>query len=215
MEISAFIAGILLGLGAAVPIGPINVLIIRRCLERGFWSGVSLGCGAVTVDVVYAVAAALGARAVGESPWVFWPMSVGGIWLLAYLGYLSLAGARSDYRREILPTEAGIGSWKDRLAGYATGVGMTATNPMTLAFWFVAMPNTAMNVGGHDASGLPAMCLGVFAATLTWVACISAVMALLGRWRRSWWLAAASEIGGTILVVFAVLAFVRCAGRLL
>lgn len=216
MEIGVIIAGILLGLGAAVPIGPVNVLIIRRCLEYGFWSGVSLGCGAVTVDVVYAVAAAMGARAVGDSPWVFWPVSVCGIALLGWLAYLCLSGARTDYRRDIQPAPAeGSKPFKHRATGYVTGLGMTAANPMTLGFWFVAMPNTAMNVGGQDASGLPAMCLGVFIATLGWVLVLSGIMAGLGRWRKAWWLAAASEMGGAILLVFAVLAFVRCASHLL
>lgn len=217
MEMDVIVAGILqgvlLGLGAAVPIGPVNVQIARRALEGGFMAAVALGCGAVTVDVVYAVAAALGGRAVGDNPWVFWPVSVGGIALLSWLGWMSIRGARADARREITSAGAVRGKIGGHARGYMTGVAMTATNPMTLAFWFVALPNTAMNLGGGT-QYLPAICVGVFLGTIGWVLAFSGLMAGLGRWRKPWWLAAASEVGGVILLVFAALAFVRCAGRL-
>jgi threonine/homoserine/homoserine lactone efflux protein len=211
---AGILQGVLLGLGAAVPIGPVNVQIARRALEDGFWAAVALGCGAVTVDVVYAVAAALGGRAVGDNPWVFWPVSVGGIGLLTWLGWMSIRGARADARRVMSSGSVQRGnSGRYMIGGYMTGLAMTATNPMTLAFWFVALPNTAMNLGGGT-QNLPAICVGVFLGTIGWVLTFSGLMAGLGRWRKPWWLAAASEVGGVILLVFAALAFVRCAGRL-
>ncbi|HEY2589318.1 MAG TPA: hypothetical protein VGI81_26470, partial [Tepidisphaeraceae bacterium] len=51
--------GIALGIGAAVPIGPVNVEIARRTFRGGFPAGFALGCGAVTVDVSYAILSSL------------------------------------------------------------------------------------------------------------------------------------------------------------
>src|SRR5262245_6990442 len=131
--------GILCGLGAAVPIGPVNVEIARRALRAGFWPAVALGCGAVTVDVIYCVVAAAGAIRLSDNPWIYWPVAAAGVIVLTYLGVISLRGARSAGRTHLLnrsnqPTIHG---------GYLTGVLMTASNPMTLAFWFTVLPALA------------------------------------------------------------------------
>ena len=55
MDLGLFARGVIFGLGAAVPIGPVNVEIARRTLRAGFRSGFFLGCGAVTIDVTYAI----------------------------------------------------------------------------------------------------------------------------------------------------------------
>src|SRR5688572_28080260 len=70
--------GILLGLGAAAPIGPVNVEIARRSLRHGFRGGFLLGLGAVTVDVAYAVLASLGFRFVHDNPAVIFTLSLAG-----------------------------------------------------------------------------------------------------------------------------------------
>ncbi|MGA2501211.1 MAG: LysE family transporter [Tepidisphaeraceae bacterium] len=62
--------GIILGLGAAAPIGPVNVEIARRTLRGGFPAGFFLGLGAVTVDVSYAILVSLSIRPVLNMPWL-------------------------------------------------------------------------------------------------------------------------------------------------
>src|SRR5215213_940832 len=71
-------AGILLGLGAAIPIGPVNVEIARRALRHGFWAGVALGLGAVTVDVFYAIVSTLSFTKVLNHPTILLVMTAGG-----------------------------------------------------------------------------------------------------------------------------------------
>src|SRR5436190_22106774 len=87
--IGIFLKGVILGLGAAVPIGPVNVEIARRTLRGGFLAGFALGCGAVTVDVTYVILSSLGFRILANKPLIFWPLSIGGILLLCYLGGMS------------------------------------------------------------------------------------------------------------------------------
>src|SRR3954471_5312098 len=91
---AAILKGILLGLGAAVPIGPVNVQIARRTLRDGFGRGVALGAGAVTVDVTYAVLSTLGFQAIGNRRAVVVPLTLAGALLLGYLGVQSLLAAR-------------------------------------------------------------------------------------------------------------------------
>ena len=89
MRGAIILKGLALGLGAAVPIGPVNVEIARRVLRNGFRNGFALGCGAVSIDVSYAVLSSLGLRPVLNRPALLWPLTIGGIGLLAGLGFLS------------------------------------------------------------------------------------------------------------------------------
>src|SRR5438067_13866243 len=84
--IGIFLKAVILGLGAAAPIGPVNVEIARRTLRGGFRAGFALGCGAVTVDVTYAVLASFSLRPVLSRPWLLNVIGIAGAALLAYLG---------------------------------------------------------------------------------------------------------------------------------
>jgi L-lysine exporter family protein LysE/ArgO len=207
--IGYFAKGILLGLGAAVPIGPVNVQIARQALRHGFPAGFALGCGAVSVDVFYAVVASTGIQRVAQNRVVEGALSVGGIVLLGYLGALCFRGEREAWRAD--PVTSGVAAATNPGGGgagrgYVTGLLMTLLNPMTLAFWFVAVPalaGPAVAAGGRE---LPAVCAGVFTGTIGWVVFFAGMLALVGKYRRNWWLAAADAAGGAALLVFAAAA---------
>jgi threonine/homoserine/homoserine lactone efflux protein len=204
------IKGVALGLGAAVPIGPVNVQIARRALRGGFASGFALGCGAVTVDVVYAVLSSLGLRRVVEVPAVEWALRVAGTALLAYLGTMCLRGEREAWRADavLAPGASTRPVERRHAADYVTGLLMTLLNPMTIAFWFVAVPALVGSITDDPAKDLPAVCAGVFLGTIGWVVFFSAGLSLAGRFRRNWWLAAADAVGGASLLLFAGTALV-------
>ncbi|CAA6802363.1 MAG: Lysine exporter protein (LYSE/YGGA), partial [uncultured Sulfurovum sp.] len=50
--LNSLIEGFLLGLGAAVPLGPINILIMNHALKN-YKSAVAIGFGAMSADMVY------------------------------------------------------------------------------------------------------------------------------------------------------------------
>src|SRR5438094_1978770 len=86
--IRIFLKGVIVGLGAAVPIGPVNVEIARRTLRGGFLNGFMLGCGAVTVDVTYALLASFGFAWLLNRSTFYWPFTIGGVIVLTYLGIM-------------------------------------------------------------------------------------------------------------------------------
>ncbi len=195
---SAVAQGFLLGLGAAVPIGPVNVEIARRSLAGGFGAGAALGCGAVTVDVVYAALTSLSVTPLLEHAGIRLPLLIGGTCLLAYLGAMCIVASVRATRNDV----AGATSSTSLRRGYLTGVLMTALNPMTLAFWLVAVP--AAGARSADAN-LPLVCLGVFLGTISWVIFFSSAIACARKFRQGWWAAAADMLGGIILLTFAAL----------
>jgi len=98
---------------------------------------------------------------------------------------------------------------------YLTGVLLTLVNPLTLAFWFVAVPGTLGPITDAPRRDLPMICAGVFVGTLGWVMLFSGVLALAGRWRRAWWPALADAIGGVTLLGFAAATLWRLRGSFL
>ena len=62
----SFITGILLGLGVAIPIGPLNILIMNYSLSS-FGRGFALGMGAMSADILYFVLLSLGVLVVFDN----------------------------------------------------------------------------------------------------------------------------------------------------
>jgi threonine/homoserine/homoserine lactone efflux protein len=178
--------GMLLGIGAAAPIGPVNVEIARRTFRAGFWAGFALGCGAVTVDIAYAVLSSLSLQAVLNRPAVLWPIQIAGIGFLLYLGMLSFRSAARVWNGGDEAPKSDSGPRHG--TAYLTGLAMTLLNPMTLAFWFLAVPaaiGAIAKAPGHD---LPVICIGVFIGTIAWVIGFAGAMApirMAGRRRRA------------------------------
>jgi threonine/homoserine/homoserine lactone efflux protein len=56
MEIG-FLNGILVGLGASIPLGPVGVLVVQRTISKGRHSGFISGLGAATADTIFAALA--------------------------------------------------------------------------------------------------------------------------------------------------------------
>jgi len=55
-----FFQGVLVGLGASIPLGPVGVLCVQRTLSKGRYSGFISGMGAALVDTFFAALAVLG-----------------------------------------------------------------------------------------------------------------------------------------------------------
>jgi threonine/homoserine/homoserine lactone efflux protein len=201
MPLIALWKGITLGLGAAAPIGPVNVEIARRCLRGGFGAGFLLGCGAVTIDMAYLVLASLGVRLFLDWPKVMLFVGLAGALLLVYLGVSCLLTARQSMRMEIVASDG------DRpTRNYVTGLLMTALNPMTLAFWFGVMAGQTAESRGRD---VPIVCSGVGIGAVSWVCFFASLMSVAGRISKKVVMLSANIAGGLTLLGFAGFAIWR------
>ena len=52
--------GLLIGIIASAPMGPVGVLCVQRTLNKGRWYGFVTGCGAAMSDIIYAGVTGLG-----------------------------------------------------------------------------------------------------------------------------------------------------------
>lgn len=213
MNLELLTFGILLGIGAAAPIGPVNVEIARRTLRGGFRAGFALGCGAVSVDVFYAILASQGLKGLLDRPAVMLTLGSAGAAMLLWLAGMCFRGAWRARKADPLATlDQTMSAAPSSVHGaYVSGVLMTLLNPMTLAFWFVAVPGALGPITEEPRRDLPMICAGVFAGTLAWVVSFAGALALAGsRARRpARLIAVADALGGITLLGFALLALWR------
>jgi threonine/homoserine/homoserine lactone efflux protein len=66
MDGTLILAGVAIGLAMAAPLGPVNIIVIRAALGRGFRPALVLGLGAVLADVIFAAVSAYGVRSVEQ-----------------------------------------------------------------------------------------------------------------------------------------------------
>jgi L-lysine exporter family protein LysE/ArgO len=215
---SLILSGMVLGLGAAVPIGPVNVEIARRTLRLGPRFGFALGCGAVTIDVIFAIAASLGVAPLMQVEAIRRGLTGVGVCVLVFLAFLSFRSAWRAIRSTDTATTAAAagdmsenvepaGQARDNVAGgvagsYAAGFAMTASNPYTWLFWFSVVPGMSGGMAVNPRHDLPMICVGVFVAAFTWVLFFVGVLSVLRLFAGRTWYIVTDIVGGTMLLGF-------------
>jgi threonine/homoserine/homoserine lactone efflux protein len=166
---STVILGVLIGLSVAAPIGPINLLCIRRTLSHGPALGFVSGIGSATGHVIYSAVPALGLSAVSSllvdhRVW----LQVAGSLLLAYLGLKALTSKGTAPDRAI--AEQG------RLGAFSSSCLLTLSNPMTIVSFAAAFAGIDLAASQRE----PVLfALGVFVGSVAWRGGLCAVASLL------------------------------------
>ena len=66
MDFILLATGVAIGLSVTAPLGPVNIMVIRNAIRRGFAVAFLTGMGAVAADVFYAVVAAFGVSSIAH-----------------------------------------------------------------------------------------------------------------------------------------------------
>ena len=190
----ALLAGVIAGLGVAMPLGAIGVLLVQEGITRGWRPAAAGATGVALVDFGYAAVAVLagtlvsGALAGHERPVRLVGAAV--LVLLAARGLLALrrpGSSRSTALAEVPP---------GRVLGRF--VALTAINPLTAVYFVVLTAGLGDGVAGGGRA--TAFVLGVFAASLSWQLVLAAAGALAGT-RLPAWARTATSLAGYVLVV--------------
>lgn len=130
MILESFSEGFLLGLGAAVPFGPVNILIMNLALKN-YKAGVTFGLGAMSSDILYLVFISAGMIGFMKSALFLDVVGVVGSLFLLYLAYgiYKNKNKKLDTKQKIIKT-------KNLLKIYTQGFAITLVNPYTIIFWF-------------------------------------------------------------------------------
>lgn len=153
----SFLEGFLLGIGACVPLGPINILIMNHAL-KSYSSGVAVGFGAMSMDIIYLLMILFGVSTFLNNPLTLQILGLLGTFFLAYIAYVIFKG-----RNNALDTNGVTVSTKSLFKNYLQGLLLTSVNPYTIAFW--------LSVAGYAVNkefDIVLTTLGVFGGIVLW-----------------------------------------------
>ncbi|MCP3028498.1 LysE family translocator [Halobacillus sp. A5] len=139
---------IILGLSLAAPIGPINIEIIRRGIQQGFWPSLLVGAGGMTTDLTFMYLMYQGLAEYVNLPWVQFSLLIMGAVILSIMGVQSLL-THPDHSAENL-SEARTSISPQLLKSYLTGISIAAFNPINILFW-VGIYGSILSDSFHDA----------------------------------------------------------------
>ncbi len=193
MDLELPIRGLAAGLIIAAPVGPVNLLCIRRTLEKGWKSGMVSGLGAALADTLYGAIAGFSITVVIQLliREEFWIRLVGGI-LLMVIGVVY-------YRMPSRSLEAGpdVSSVN---SDFVSAFLLNVTNPTTVLSFLAVL--ATLGIGRQRPLWQTSLLVaGIFCGSMIWWAIlVSAANRLRGRItdRTMRWMnhVAAMAIGG-------------------
>jgi threonine/homoserine/homoserine lactone efflux protein len=133
--LQALLAGLVVGFIVCIPIGPVNLTVIRYALRKGFLPAFLVGLGAASADTVYATALMAGHTALLEKPIVSRVMQVLAVVVIGGIGVRSLlfkeeAVEARDEARAVQVDER----WHHPQA-FILGFILTISNLMLIVLW--------------------------------------------------------------------------------
>lgn len=184
MDVAAALGlGALVGLGVAMPLGAIGVLLLQTGVRRGFRVAAAGGLGVATVDLVYAVVAVLaGAAVAGVLEGHERPVRVASALVLgavAATGVVRWWRARDQASSD--RTSADPGTRPDGASPARTFggfVALTAINPLTVVYFAAVVAGLADRL--TSPGDRVAFVVGIGGASAAWQVGLGAVGAALG-----------------------------------
>ncbi|MCH9812525.1 MAG: LysE family transporter [Epsilonproteobacteria bacterium] len=152
---TAFFQGLLLGYGAAVPLGPINVIIMNYAL-KSYKKALMMGLGAMSADITYLALILFGVLKLIEGTAYIKIITILGALFLLYLAYTTYTNRHKDIN---------IKSEKEKrlLQVYMKGFMLTFLNPYTVGFW-ISVATLA-----EQAEAYHYLVVGLIFAILSWI----------------------------------------------
>jgi threonine/homoserine/homoserine lactone efflux protein len=203
MILSLLIKGIIVGLLASIPLGPIGVICIQRTINKNKLSGFLSGLGAASADTIFAAIAGFSLTFIisfiEEKQILF--QAVGGV-------IVFLLGIKIFFTNPIRQLRRHKRKQNNLLEDYLSVLVVTFTNPLAV-FLFIALFAT-FGVVTDDTKwfhSLVTTC-GVFlGAASWWYILISVVYRFRGKFRlkQLWWI---NKIAGAVISFLGALAII-------
>jgi threonine/homoserine/homoserine lactone efflux protein len=200
--VRALFEGILAGLGIAVPVGPIAVLLVDLSTRRGFAHAVPAAMGAASADLTYATVAAVVGLAVADTVGSF----AGPLRAISVVALLAIVVIRT---RELLRDRGrDAGTSVERVdpspvRTYGTFLGLTLLNPVTITYFAALI--LGLQDGALAGTGAKALFVaGAFAASASWQVLLIAAGAVLHHRLPERAQLVTGAIGNLVILGFAV-----------
>ena len=166
IDILNFISkGMLIGIIASAPMGPVGVLCVQRTLNKGRWYGFITGIGAAVSDMIYAAITGYGMSYVmdvlSNQQTKMYLQIVGSVMLLLF----GLYTYRSDPTKKIHNSGNGKGSlWHNGVTAFL----VTFSNPLIIFLFLACYAQFAFVMPNHPFEMFVGFLSIVFGALLWW-----------------------------------------------
>jgi threonine/homoserine/homoserine lactone efflux protein len=204
-------SGIAIGIAVAAPIGPVNLIVIRRTLRFGKLRGFLSGLGAATGDGVFACIAAFGLTAAIDFVVRYESVMqlVGGCFLIGL-------GLRTFFAHPHLESESSDGQYGALARIFVSTFALTITNPATM-LGFLAIFGGVAGLSGPDQgySHAATLVLSVLCGSGLWWLGLSQFVSLFRQRMNDHLLEIVNRISGGLIVTFGVAVLARVAWKFL
>jgi len=200
--VRALFEGILAGLGIAVPVGPIAVLLVDLSTRRGFAHALPAAIGAASADLTYAAVAAAVGLAVADTVGSF----AGPLRAISVVALLAIVVIRTrellrDRRRDAGTSVERVDPSPVRT--YGAFLGLTLLNPVTITY-FAALILGLQDDALAGAGAKALFVAGAFAASASWQVLLIAAGAVLHHRLPERAQLVTGAIGNLVILGFAV-----------
>jgi len=169
------VRGMVVGIVASAPMGPVGVLTVQRTLNKGRWYGFATGIGAAISDLIYALITGLGMSFVMD--FIERPTTVLYLKLLGSI-LLFCFGAYTYYTKPQAPHKP---SGKRGTLGHNlfTGFVITVSNPLIIFLFLALFARCGFVVPDHPVEQALGYA-GVLAGAIVWWLCLTTALNKLG-----------------------------------
>ena len=198
--ITALVKGIIVGLGASIPLGPLGVLCVQKTLGNGRNSGFITGLGASVSDTFYAAISLMGLafiqNLIDEN--MDWVMFIGGL-IIMYIGVkIYLTNPIKQIKQK--------NKNKKHVEDFFEALFMTITNPGAIFLILGLFAAVGINVGESvSKSTLIATLWGVFAGSAAWWFALSTTINVFRKRFRIKQLMMINKISGIVIFVLGLI----------
>jgi len=195
--------GIIVGLSATIPLGPIGVLCIQRTLNKGKMSGFVSGLGAAAADGFYAIVAGFSITIIIDSlvEYQLYLRIIGGLVLL-FMGYkLIVANPGVQLRKQLKKKRAGL--FGDFISIFA----LTVSNPITV-FVFAAV-FAGFGIVDKESNSISVLILifGVLLGATSWWFTLSSVVSIFRHKFKLRRMLIINRVAGVLVIIFGLFIF--------
>lgn len=170
--------GVLVGLVMAAPIGPVNIICIRRALTKGPMNGFIVGTGAAVADGFFGALAAFGLAGLTKFIEEF------NLWF----SHPHVDDVKDTYKDRI---KAAIGTFL-----------LTMSNPLTVLGFVAIFIGMGLGEMGNDIVNATLISTGIFVGSILWWFIVSFGAAKLGKGLSDQGLEKVNHVSAVIIFLF-------------
>ena len=201
MGVEFLIKGLIVGFLASIPLGPVGVLCIQRTINKGRYSGLISGMGAATVDMFFALVAALGLTYIINfiEEKQFFIQLIGG-------GVLILLGTKIFNTNPIKQIRKHRRKKNKLIEDYLSVFFLTLSNPLAVFLFIAAFAGIGMVTSNDSSLKSSLIILGVFLGATLWWSTLTFFIDFFRkhfRLKQLWWI---NKIAGVLVILFGVTA---------